>query len=188
MRWLIKRDTHALTDAEIVARVRAGATDDYAELVRRYQDLLYRHSRGMGLDHDTALDLVQDAFVKAYAHLPECHDAARFRAWVFRILRNSCLDHLKNVRQLSIPLSALPQAENIPAPVQDLDMGGTLGQALSRLPDAMREAFLLKHQADYTYDEVAELTNATPSAVKMRVHRARQTLREFLIENGVHAA
>jgi RNA polymerase sigma factor (sigma-70 family) len=89
---------------------------------------------------------------------------------------------------LSIPLSALPQAENIPAPAQDLDMGGTLGQALSRLPDAMREAFLLKHQADYTYDEVAELTNATPSAVKMRVHRARETLREFLINNGVHAA
>ena len=48
--------------------------------------------------------------------------------------------------------------------------------------------FLLKHDAGYTYDEVAELTDASPSAVKMRVHRARESLREFLIRQGVSAA
>jgi DNA-directed RNA polymerase specialized sigma24 family protein len=52
----------------------------------------------------------------------------------------------------------------------------------------LREAFLLKHDAGYTYEEVAVLTDSSPSAVKMRVHRARETLRDFLIEEGVNAA
>jgi RNA polymerase sigma-70 factor, ECF subfamily len=64
----------------------------------------------------------------------------------------------------------------------------TMRAALDRLPAPMREAFLLKHDAGYTYDEVAEMTDATPSAVKMRVHRARETLRDFLTQQGVTAA
>jgi hypothetical protein len=61
----------------------------------------------------------------------------------------------------------------------------TLRAALDRLPNALRQAFLLKHDAGYTYEEVAEITESSPSAVKMRVHRAREALRAFLIEQGV---
>ncbi|HEX6308724.1 MAG TPA: RNA polymerase sigma factor [Longimicrobiales bacterium] len=178
-----------LTDAELVDRITAGDRDAYSELVRRHQAAIYRHMRGMGLDHDTALDLVQDAFVRAYDRLPECRDTAHFRAWLFRIARNLCFDHMKNVRRLSIPLSAFPGAERIEddrLAVSETLL--TLRAALGRLPAALREAFLLKHDAGYTYDEVAQITQATPSAVKMRVHRARETLREFLAEQGVNAA
>ena len=67
----------------------------------RHQDLIYRHARGMGLDHDTSLDLVQDAFVRAFDRLEDCRDGANYRAWLFRICRNLCLDELRNVRRLS---------------------------------------------------------------------------------------
>jgi RNA polymerase sigma-70 factor (ECF subfamily) len=178
-----------MTDAELVRRVLDGGRDDYAQLVRRHQDGLYRHARGMGLDHDTSLDLVQDTLVKAYARLPECRDPAHFRAWLFRIARNLCLDYLKNVRRASIPMSSLANADQIPAPLQsDAEMTGTLEHALGSLPVALREAFLLKHDAEYTYEEVAELTNASVSAVKMRVHRAREALRSYLVHQGIHAA
>jgi hypothetical protein len=69
--------------------------------------------------------------------------------------------------------------------VAEDEMTLTLRTALERLPQALREAFLLKHDAGYTYEEVAEITEATPSAVKMRVHRAREALRAFLIAEGV---
>ena len=178
-----------MTDAELVRRVLDGGRDDYAQLVRRHQDALYRHARGMGLDHDTSLDLVQDALVKAYARLPECRDPAHFRAWLFRIGRNLCLDYLKDVRRASIPMSALANADQIPALERaDAEVTGTLEHALSSLPIALREAFLLKHDAGYTYEEIGELTNASVSAVKMRVHRAREALRSYLVERGVHAA
>jgi RNA polymerase sigma-70 factor, ECF subfamily len=178
-----------LSDSELVKRVMRGDRDSFADLVNRHQSLVYRHVRGMGLDHDTCLDLVQDAFVRAYSRLEECRDPAHFRAWVFRIGRNLCLDHLKNVRRMSIPMSQSSEVENIPAGGDDAnDVDRTLREALLRLPDFLREAFLLKHDAGYTYEEIAELTNASPSAVKMRVHRARETLRTFLIQQGIRAA
>jgi RNA polymerase sigma factor (sigma-70 family) len=185
---LLKRNLKTRDDADIVRSVLQGARNDYAELVRRHQDALYRHARGMGLDHDAAVDIVQDSFVKAFAHLSDCKEPAHFKAWVFRITRNYCLDYLKNVRRLTVPLS---EVENVAANAEtaaDIDRRATLREALESLPPAMREAFLLKFDADYTYDEVAELTDASPSAVKMRVHRAREALREFLIQSGVYAA
>ena len=178
-----------MPDALLVQRVLRGQREDYGELVRRHKDLLYRHARGMGLDHDTSIDLVQDAFVKAYLRLDECRDPEHFRAWIARIARNLCLDYLKNVRRATVPLSTVPAAEAIPADeTRDVELNGTLEQALQNLPLALREAFLLKHDAEYTYEEVAELTNASVSAVKMRVHRAREDLRTFLAHQGIPAA
>lgn len=178
-----------MPDADLVKRVMRGDRDAYADLVNAHQSLIYRHACGMGLDHDTSLDLVQDAFVKAYNRLEECHDPVHFRAWVFRIGRNLCLDHLKNVRRMSVPMSQVSDIEAIPDRDDSADdVNRTLREALLRLPVALREAFLLKHDAGYTYEEIAELTTASPSAVKMRVHRARESLRTFLIEQGVNAA
>lgn len=174
----------AIADAQLVACVLDGDREAYGELVLRHQDVIYRHARGMGLDHDTSLDLVQDAFVKAFDRLAECRDGANYRAWLYRISRNLCLDELRNVRRLTIPMSTADGAELIEddGAAPD-DLTWALRDALARLPDAMREAFLLKHDAGYTYEEVASITNASPSAVKMRVHRAREALRLFLSEH-----
>lgn len=187
---ITRRDFSSASDAELVAHVLAGQPDAYEPLVNRHQRLLYRHARGMGLDHDTSLDLVQDAFVRAFTMLTECRDPAHFRAWAFRIARNLCLDHMKSVRRFTVPFSEVDGAEDIPRDEADgsSDADRTLREALLRLPVPLREAFLLKHDAGYTYEEVAQMTNASPSAVKMRVHRARETLRAFLIEQGITAA
>ena len=172
-------------DAHLVARVLDGDDAAYATLVRRHQDLIYRHARGMGLDHDTSLDLVQDAFVRAFERLEDCRDGAHYRSWLFRICRNLCLDELRNVRRLCVPMSSIENADDLESmQVVEDEMALTLSAALERLPNALREAFLLKHDAGYTYEEVAEITDASPSAVKMRVHRAREALRVFLTAQG----
>jgi RNA polymerase sigma-70 factor (ECF subfamily) len=172
-------------DAQLVARVLDGDEAAYAPLVRRYLNVLYRHARGMGLDHDTSLDLVQDSFVRAYERLADCREGAHFRAWLFRICRNLCLDELRNVRRLCVPISSVEGADELEAThVAEHETTMTLSAALERLPHALREAFLLKHDAGYTYEEVAEITEASPSAVKMRVHRAREALRAFLTAQG----
>jgi RNA polymerase sigma-70 factor (ECF subfamily) len=176
----------APADKELVARVRLGDRDAYGVLVQRHQHPLYRYCRGMGFDHDTALDLVQDSFIRGYTRLADCRDATHFRAWLFRILRNRCLDHLKNLRNLTVSLNDVSDADlgsRRAAPANEL--GSTLQDALHRLPVALREAFLLKHDAGYSYEEIAGMTGATTSAVKMRVHRARETLREMLKDRAV---
>lgn len=174
----------ALTDPQAVARVLAGDRDAYETLVRRHEGVLYRHARGMGLDHDTCLDVVQDALVKAYQKLSDCRDPSRFRAWLFRIARNLCFDHLRQAGQVAIPLSSAPEAESIADARPDALERSMVHQALERLSPVLREAFLLKHDAGYTYEEIAGITGAGPSAVKMRVHRARLELSEYFEEPG----
>lgn len=170
------------SDPEVIARVLAGEMDAYETIVRRHEGPLYRHARGMGLDHDTSLDVVQDALVKAFHRLADCRDPARFRAWLFRITRNLCFDHLRRSRQLAIPLSRVPEAEAVADERPGALERSMVRQALDRLSPVLREAFLLKHDAGYTYEEIAEITGAGSSAVKMRVHRARLELCEYFAE------
>src|SRR5262247_3735990 len=90
-----RRLADAPDDAEIIVRVLQGEKQQFEHLVSRYQRAMYRHAVALVLDHDVASDMVQDAFVRAYLNLRECRDRARFRGWLFRTLRNRCLNYLK---------------------------------------------------------------------------------------------
>ncbi len=178
----------AAADRDLVERVLAGEREPYAVLVRRYQQGLYRHALGMVLDGDAAADLVQDAFVKAYANLERCRDRSKFGTWVFRILRNRCLDYLKERRRQDLPLDdhrAFPAVEAGPeSELERRSLRDALERALAKLPDAQREAFLLKHVQELSYEEMAEVVDASVSALRMRVLRAREMLQALL---GEHA-
>jgi RNA polymerase sigma-70 factor (ECF subfamily) len=169
-------------------RVLSGEREWYATLVRRYQGSLYRYARRMELDHDTALDLVQDALVRGYMKLRTCAEPDRFGSWVHRILRNGCLDFAKNVRRNSMPLEAAADVTSGGGPDEDAqraELGAVLREALARLPEEMREAFLMHHHEGWSFREIADVTEVSLSAAKMRVHRARQALRDSLEQAGV---
>jgi RNA polymerase sigma-70 factor (ECF subfamily) len=176
------------SDGDLVARVRAGDADSYGVLIRRHQRGLFHHAAGMTRDADAAQDLVQDTFIVAYRRIAECRDPDRFGLWVFRILRNRALDHVKNIRRRSVPI----ETANLAAPRDNpgthahrAELRDQLDRALGELTDEMRDAFLMKHMEGRSYEEMAELAGASVSAMKMRVHRAREALRETLVEMGV---
>ncbi|TVP57513.1 MAG: RNA polymerase sigma factor [Gemmatimonadales bacterium] len=180
------------SDAEIVADVLAGRTERFALLVERHEDALFRHALSLGMDPDGAADMVQDAMVRAWESLAECRDPTRFRLWVGRILRNRCLDHLKSAStryttSLDGANDGAFEATGIPTPeldTQERALHASLDEALAALPDDQSEAFVLKHVEGYGYGEIAELTGASVSALKMRVHRARDTIRALLEADG----
>ena len=165
----------------------AGDGDSYRTLVRRYQDLLYRHALRMTGEADVAEDLVQAAFVKAYGSLASCRDRDRFGAWLFRILVNGCKDHLKSRRRRDVSLddeTVQPVAASNPqTDLERSEAGVQLQRALMQIPEAMREAFVLKHVEGRSYEEIAELMKTTVPALKMRVHRARDLLKQLLTES-----
>ena len=158
----------------------AASERDFAALVWRHQNALYRYGRGLGLDHDTALDLVQDAFVKAHARLDQCREPDKARSWLFRIFRNTMLDWARNVRRTEVPLLDVEE----PAGEEDFAerhaLREAIGAALASLPPILREAFLLRHELGHSYEEIAELAGISLSAAKMRVARAHAALRETL--------
>lgn len=172
-------------DAPVVTRVLAGDADAYAVLVGRYQEVLYRYAVGMVRDGDTAADLVQDSFVKAYTRLASCQDPARFGAWVYRILVNRCKDHLKQCRRRpTAPLEeemAFTSGLDCPeAGVGRSDLWRVIDRALQTLPESQREAFLLKHLEGSSYEEMAQTLGSTVGSLKMRVMRARESLQRAL--------
>jgi RNA polymerase sigma-70 factor (ECF subfamily) len=171
-----------ISDAVLVARVLNGERDAFEMLVRRHQAFLFRRARWMGLDADTAADMVQDALIKAYENLSICRQPDRFGFWVGKILRNLCLDFLKSAARRTVPLSPFLAANhgNPELEEQRSTLRNRLMEALALLPQEQREAFLMKHGEGLSYDEMAELTNASVSAMKMRVHRATELLREQL--------
>lgn len=173
-----------LSDADIVARVLAGDRERYGELVLRHQASLYRHALGMVGSPDAAADLTQESFIKGYTGLSGCNDPGRFGAWVFRILRNRCLDYLKDRRRNTVPIAEdtayADESEDPALTLEQTELGEAVTRALETLPAAQREAFLLKHVEDLSYEEMADMLGASVSALKMRVMRAREALQLLL--------
>ncbi len=182
------RAAHArqLSDGELVRAALGGSEEAYAELVRRYQDLLYRHAERMAGNPDEADDIVQLAFIKAYRNLAMCQNPDRVGAWMFRINANACKDHLKSRRRDGVAIEDLPGlAGDGGDPEQSLelaDLRSRIDSALRRLAVDQREAFVMKHVEGMSYEEMGELLGVSVPALKMRVHRARDDLQELLEE------
>jgi RNA polymerase sigma-70 factor (ECF subfamily) len=171
------------SDARVVARVLDGDREAFAILVRRHQDMLYAHAVRMTGRGDVAADLVQSALVKAYTHLDRCRNPEHFGAWAFRIVANRCKDYLKNIRRRDVDLEDAPPIAGPDDPDRDLErreLRDSLRRALDRLPADQREAFVMKHAEGRSYEEMAELLGVSVGALKMRVHRARESLIELL--------
>ncbi len=170
-------------DQEIITRVLAGSKDAFGILIQRYSDPLYRHALGMTGSPDVAEDILQASFIKAYQHLGEVR--GRFDAWVFRIVANSCKDWLKNIRRTHVSYEEDDQPSSFSTPEEEMDrneLRTDLEYALARLPESLREAFVMKHVEGRSYEEMAVLLETTVGALKMRVHRAREALQALLEE------
>jgi RNA polymerase sigma-70 factor (ECF subfamily) len=170
-------------DGEIVGRVLNGDRDAFRLLVRRHQDMLFAHALRMTGQGDVAADLVQTAFIKAYSSLDRCRNPDKFGGWAFRIVANQCKDYLKNVRRRNVDLDSVEPVAGGEDPSDDLErseLRRRLDAALGTLPADQREAFVMKHEEGWSYEEMAELLAVSVGALKMRVHRAREALVERL--------
>ena len=173
-----------LTDGAVVAAVLDGRKEMYRILVRRYQDVLFRHATRMVGGADEAADVVQRAFVRGYRNLPNCRDPERFGGWVFRVMTNLCKDFLKSPRRNDLSIegsdATIVVDENPGLHMERAEMHTRIREALADLSHDLREAFVLKHVEDRSYDEMCTLLGVSKSALKMRVMRAREELQTQL--------
>lgn len=176
--------TQEPSDSAVVRAVLAGEREAFRLLVRRHQGLLYRHALRTIGSADDAADLVQRAFVAGFNKLDRCEHPERVAGWLFRIASNLCKDFLKDRRRQTVSLDdpdVIPIDWDTPGDrAERREIRDRVGRALAALVEEQREAFMLKHIEGYSYDEMAELTGASVSALKMRVARAREALQEVL--------
>jgi len=178
-------DVDSMTDATLVRRVLEGDPRAFTILVDRHlQPCLRFATRMLGGRHD-AEDVTQEALLRAYRALATYDPAGSFRTWLFAILVNRCrtslLQRSRYVRRVVTDEDAMHNA------VSSDDAAATelrieIERALALLEPDQREAFLLKHVEQLGYDEMAVVTGAGVSALKMRVKRACERLQELLGE------
>jgi RNA polymerase sigma-70 factor (ECF subfamily) len=174
------------TDAQVVRDVLAEDRDAYRLLVRRYGGVLHHHALHMVGSSDVAADLVQQAFVTGYRRLRSCRHPDRVGAWLFRILANLCKDYTRSPRRRDVPLQSVAEIRGRGSdPGEDAaraEVRDRVHAALEQLTPEQREAFVLKHIEGLSYEEIAAMMDTSVAALKMRVHRARESLRGLLEE------
>jgi RNA polymerase sigma-70 factor, ECF subfamily len=176
-----------LTDEAVVAAVLDGELALFETLMRRYNRRLYRVARGIVRDPSEAEDVVQQAYLNAYAHLNQFAGRARFSTWLTRIAVHEASARLRRHGRLVQPLegdemdiadSPAPNPEQL---AQASELRGMLEQAIDTLPPAYRAAFVLREVEQLNTAETAACLDTSEDAVKMRLHRAKGMLREELV-------
>lgn len=184
----ITNTANTMTDGEVVERVRAGDTDVFEVLMRRYNQRLYRVTRSILGDDAEAEDVTQDAYVRSYQHLDQFDGRAKFSTWLTRIAVHEALSRLRNRRRF-VELDAAPVSmgkvinleSRSPSPEQEVlthTMEMALEAATDRLPQNYRSVFILREVDGLSTAETAECLGISEEAVKVRLHRARTSLRK----------
>jgi len=184
----------AKDDSVLVTEAKAGSYAAFEELVNRYEKKIYRLGLNLTGNPEDAEDVLQEAFLKAFEHLPEFRADARFYTWLVRIAINEGLMKLRKRRSdKSVPIEDTVNDEGgvMPRELTDWkpnpeqlyaqeEIEAILLNAARTLSPAYRAVFLLRDVEGLSTEETAESLNLSVGAVKARLFRARMQLREEL--------
>jgi RNA polymerase sigma-70 factor (ECF subfamily) len=173
-----------MTDRAIIQQVLAGDVEAFSRLVDRHYDRCARIAMRILGNREDAEEAIQDAFLRAFRALASYEDRERFSAWLSRILINQCRTIRARVQRREEVFSHLELADaELFADTESVESAWPdLERALAQLPADQREAVVLRYADDLTYEEMARITGAGESALKMRVQRAFARLRALLQE------
>jgi RNA polymerase sigma-70 factor (ECF subfamily) len=164
----------------------AGDGDAFATLAAQHRPRIQRFLATMTGDDATADDLAQETIAAAMQRLAQLRAPERFPGWLLAIAVNLCRNHLRAEVQRahtgSGELTEFPDVGRRSAlsSIVRREDAARLALAVDRLPILLREAFVLFHVEQLPYAAIAELTDATPGTLQVRVHRARALLRQQL--------
>jgi RNA polymerase sigma-70 factor, ECF subfamily len=188
----------ALADSELVQSALAGRESGFEELVRRYQHPIAAYVYRMVGDYDAALDLTQEVFIKVYNSLSRYRSEYKFSTWIYKIAHNAAIDHLRRytAREQTFYSDAGERTEiviesRLMTPEQESERNerwSEIETVVQLLPHAYRELIVLRHSHDLSYDEIAEVAGLPLGTVKNRLFRAREAMREKLVQRGITSA
>ena len=177
------------TDAQLVRRVQKGEKGAFDLLVLKYQhkivNLVMRYVR----DPDLALDITQEAFLKAYRALPRFRGDSAFYTWLYRIAVNTAKNHLAAARRrpMDVELDMQdPEQYDLHAKLKETDtpegvtmsheLHAVVEKAIEALPEDLRTAIVLRELDGMSYEEIAQTMDCPVGTVRSRIFRARDAI------------
>ncbi|MDZ7288705.1 MAG: sigma-70 family RNA polymerase sigma factor [candidate division KSB1 bacterium] len=181
------------SEIPVIDRALRGDQKAYAELMQRYHGPLYNLLYKMVHSKEETEDLVQEAFMKAFASLASFNEEFAFSTWLYKIAINNTIDHLrkKKLRTYSLDKPIQSRDGELKREFADLqsatdhDLLSTeksrlIAGAIEELPEKYRQVILLRHSEELSYEEIAEITKVPLGTVKARIFRAREMLKRKL--------
>ena len=177
-------------EKQIIEQVLAGNTEAFEQLVLKNQAQVYNLALRMVGSEQDALDISQEAFIRAFRSLESFRGDSKFSVWLYRLTSNICLDFLRARRRkktvsISYFVSDEDDAADLEIPderfspqteLERAELRAALNRALQRLPDEQREVLLLREISGLSYDEIAAALSLEAGTVKSRIFRARRKL------------
>ncbi len=180
-------------DSELVALARSGDKDAFSQLIERYQQMVRHIALGMVAHEEIARELAQEALLQAYLSLDHLRDISRFKSWLYGIVLNVCRSYIRDQKVNPYSLEAMMggmyrDVLYYPSPIIDpeeiaeqRELHNTVLQAVQELSPKDRAATLLFYYEQLSMREIAAILGVSITAVKGRLHRAREQLRERLL-------
>lgn len=170
------------TELQVIVQAQQGDRRAFGELVRCHREGVINVVYRMCGDANLAEDAAQEAFIRAWKHLPNYRPQSPFRNWVYRIATNAALDVLRRERE-TVDVDALPIPSSGAGPeatVQEAERSARVKQAVLELPEASRTVLVLREYEGLSYKEIADTLGIPIGTVMSRLNYARNRLRESL--------
>lgn len=177
-----------LSDEELVEKVRKNNQELYVEVVRRYQQPLFRYAFTLVHDSDIAQDIVQEALIKAYTNLRSFNTKKKFSSWIYRITHNQAMDHFRSQRKLvsfeMLPklVSSLVSKSDVEVALDETLLREKIDQVIDQLPVQYRSVVALYYLEGKKYAEIGEVMKVPEGTVATWLRRSKITLAKALQE------
>jgi RNA polymerase sigma-70 factor (ECF subfamily) len=175
---LLMRKGRDLSEGELIELVKKGNREAYHEIVSRYMKKAYYVALSFVHNHQDALDISQEAFIKAFRKIKSFSTQKPFFPWFYKLMKNLCLDHLRRrSRAKEIPLEGIPvHAEER----EDREMKEVLWRGIESLPFEQREIVILRYFQQLSYCEIAEMTEKPIGTVMSSLYYAKKRLKKTI--------
>lgn len=190
----------AVTDGELIKRFNNGNKQAFEELIQRYQHKVYNTTFRMLGNHDDALDMAQESFIRVFKSLDKFKGKSSFSTWLFSITTNICRDELRkrkrNLETVSISTNKRiteqfteeTNEKQSPEKISiSRELSITIQKKVDQLPSEQKIVFVLREFQGLSYKEISDVLDISMGTVKSRLSRARRVLRQDLnkiIMNG----
>ncbi len=177
------------SDTDAIRYCQQGNAQAFGYLVEKYMQRAYYSALGLVGSHDNAVDLSQDAFVRAFRAIKTFDPSRSFFTWYYRILRNLCFNHLRDKSRHARSFSEMDEYEinsisdessDTEALAEQNEAQKAVWQGLEQLKEQEREIIILKDIQDYSYKEIAKVLECPIGTVMSRLYNARKALKAKL--------
>lgn len=175
-----------LNDIEIISKVLSGDQQAYAGIVNRYQNYVFTLALRFTKNREDAEEVAQDIFVKAYRSLSDFRGASKFSTWLYTIVNTTCITFLRKKRLVTHSLDderVFETADNQNSAfradqIEQKSKTSMVNKAIALLDHNDAEIITLFYKAEQSLEEIGEILGLDPKTAKVRLHRARQRLKE----------